>query len=457
MTERRSLWGHRDFTVFWAGDTVAQFGSQITLLAIPLTAAVTLQVDARAMGVLNALSYLPFLVLTLFAGVWADRSRRRPVMLVSTVCRAIVLAGVPLLYAADLLTIGWLSFAALLAGVFTVLFEVSYQAYLPSLVDREDLLEGNSKLQVSASVAQVAGPALAGWLAGWLSPQDAVLISAIAFAVSATGLGLVRRREEPPERARDRRPVRREIAEGLRFTFGNRVLRACVLEAATYNMFWLVLETVFLLYATRERGMSAGTVGLVLGGGAVGSLVGSLLAKRISERLGVGPTVSLAMVVGCAAPVLVPLAGGPRPLLLALLVLSFFVGGVGTMVANIQVVSLRQTITPNALLGRMNASYRFVSWGVVPVGALLGGWLGGGIGLRPTLFVAAAGLFASALWIVFSPIRAMRELPPAADGPADGVADGVEDGTADEADRAGKADRVDRLGEQDEQNAETVG
>lgn len=418
MTRPRSVWGNRDFIVFWGGDTIAQFASQVVTLALPLTAAVTLKVDARAMGVLNALSYLPFLVLTLFAGVWADRHRRRPVLLASTLCRAAVLACVPLLFAVHRLDIAWLCLVALLAGICTVLFEVSYQSYLPSLVDGEDLVDGNSKLQVSASAAQVAGPALAGWLAAWFSPHDAVLCGAAAFAVSSMGLALVRRREPAPERPEQRRPVRRDIAEGLRFTLGSSALRACVLEAATYNMFWLVLETVFLLYATRDKGLSAGVVGLVFSGGAVGALVGSLLAKRVSDRLGTGAAICLAMVVGCAAPVLVPLAGGPRPVLIGLLVLSFFIGSLGATVANIQVVSLRQHITPPALMGRMNASYRFVSWGVVPVGALLGGWLGTGIGLRPTLFVAAAGLFAAALWIVFSPIRAMRELPAAAADPA---------------------------------------
>ncbi|MEU6810472.1 MFS transporter [Streptomyces sp. NPDC046831] len=433
MSAHRSLWSNRDFTVFWAGDTVAQFGSQITLLAVPLTAAVTLHVDAKAMGVLNAASYLPFLVLTLFAGVWADRYRRRPVMLASTLCRAVLLSLIPLLFALDQLNLGYLVAVAIAVGVFTVLFEVTYQSYLPSLVDREDLMEGNSKLQVSASAAQVGGPALAGWLAGWLTPQDAILVSAIAFAVSAGGLVMVRKPEPAPDRPAEHPAVRRQIAEGLRFTFGNRVLRACVLEAATYNMFWLVLETVFLLYATRNLGFSPGTVGLILGGGAVGSLAGSLVAKRISERLGLGNTVTLAMVLGCAAPVLVPLAGGPRAVALGLLLLSFLVGGAGTMVANIQVVSLRQTITPNAMLGRMNASYRFMSWGVVPLGALLGGWLGDSIGLRPALFVGAAGLFASALWIVFSPIRVMRELPAAADHEAahDGGTDGADEKTSD--------------------------
>ena len=427
MKGNLSLRGNRDFVIFWAGDTVAQFASQITLLAVPLTAAVTLHVDAGTMGVLNAASYLPFLVLTLFAGVWADRYRRRPVMLVSTLCRAVLLSLIPLLFMLGRLNTGYLIVVALAVGVCTVLFEVTYQSYLPSLVDRDDLMEGNSRLQVSASVAQVGGPALAGWLAGWLTPQTAVLVSAIAFAVSTLGLALVRKREPAPERPAELPPVRRQIAEGLRFTFGNRALRACVLEAATYNMSWLVLETVFLLYATRDLGFSAGLVGLVLGGGAVGALVGSLIAKWISDRLGLGDTVTLAMLLGCAAPVLVPLASGPRAVTVGLLLLSFFVGGAGTMVANIQVVSLRQTITPNAMLGRMNASYRFMSWGVVPLGALLGGWLGDSIGLRPTLFVGAAGLFASALWIVFSPIRAMRELPPA---PDDGAADdgGADDG-----------------------------
>jgi MFS family permease len=412
-----SIWRNREFVKFWTGESISQLGSQITLLALPLTAVITLNATPGEMGVLNALFYLPFLALGLFVGVWIDRVRRRPIMITSALCRAAVLASVPLLYVLHLLTIGYLYVAGLMLGTFMVLFELTYQAYLPSLVERDELVAGNSKLQVSASTAQVGGPALAGWLVRWLTAPTALLFDAVSFLVSAVSLIAVRKKESPPERERPDSRVWQDIGEGLRFTFGNASLRACVLEAGTYNMFWLVLETVFLLYANRHLGMSTGAIGLVLGGGALGALAGALIAERLAARFGLGTVVSVAMTLGCAAPVLVPLASGPRWVIFTLFTLAFFLGGAGTTVANIQVVSLRQAITPPAMLGRMNASYRFVAWGTVPLGSLLGGALGEAIGLRPTLFVAAAGMFCAALWIVFSPIRRTREIPGSPDGP----------------------------------------
>jgi MFS family permease len=406
------LWRNSDFLKLWGGETVSQFGNQISQLALPLTAVLALDASPAEMGVLNAAIYAPFLVLTLLVGVWVDRAKRRPIMLLSAVGRALVLAILPALHVLDVLSIGHLYVAALVLGSLTVFFEVTYQSYLPSLVRSDQLVESNSKLQVSASSAQVGGPALAGWLVGWLGGPVALLIDAVSFVVSALSLAAIRTKEERPEPpAREGRSIIRDIGKGLRFTFGNRWLRPCVLEAGTYNMFWLTLETVFLLYTTDELGLGPGAIGLVLGGGAMGALVGSFLPGWLGTRWGIGPTISMSMVLGCAAPVLVPLAAGPTPVLLSLLVVSFFLGGAGTTVANVHVVSLRQVVTPPDVLGRMNASYRFVAWGTVPIGALLGGALGSTIGLRPTLFVAAAGVFSAALWIVLSPVRSLRVLP----------------------------------------------
>lgn len=413
---KSALWRNADFLKLWSGESVSQFGNQITLLALPLVGVLTLEATPFQLGVLNALSYLPFLVLTLFVGVWVDRVRRRPVLVVSSLGRGLVLLTVPLLHASGHLTIGYLFIVAVLLGVLTVFFEVTYQAYLPSVVAAEDLVDGNSKLQISVSTAQVGGPAIGGWLVTLLTAPIALLVDAATFLASVVGLASIRTKEERPQRdATERPPIMRDIASGLRFTFRNRWLRPCVLEAGTYNLFWLVLETAFLIYAVRELGLTAGEIGTILGTGAAGALVGALLPKWLSARIGVGSTVSLAMVVGCVAPVLVPLASGPKPVVFTVLVVSFVLGGMGTTVANIQVVSLRQIITPKDMLGRMNASYRFISWGVVPLGALVGGALGETIGLRPTLYVGAIGIFAAALWIVFSPIRTLREMPESPD------------------------------------------
>ncbi|MGH3168287.1 MAG: MFS transporter [Trebonia sp.] len=411
MTSRSSLWRNRDFMKFWAGDTVSQFGNQITLLALPLTAVLTLKANALQMGILNAASYLPYAAASLFIGVWVDRIRRRPVMIVSALSRALILVVIVVFARAHMLRIDYLYGGALVLGAFTVLFDVAYEAYLPSLIDRDALVEGNSRLGVSASAAQVSGPALSGWLARLFTAPMALLADAGSFVVAAAALVAIRKPEPRPARTGGERRLRREMWVGIQFTFGNRVIRACVLEAATYNVFWLVLETVFLLYATHDLRMSSSEIGLVLSGGAVGALAGSMVTGRLSARLGAGGAISLAMVVGCAAPVLIPLSGGPRPLLFAILTISYFFGGAGTAVANIQVTSLWQAMAPSDMLGRINASYRFVAIGVVPIGALLGGVLGDEAGLRPTLFVAAAGIFAASLWIVFSPIRTMRQVP----------------------------------------------
>jgi MFS family permease len=419
MARRRAgrLWSNADFLKLWGGETISQFGTQVTTLAMPLTAILVLHAGPGQIGLLNAASYLPFLIVTLFAGVWVDRHRRRPILVASNAGRALILVAVPLLGFTHLLRIEHLYLAVLLVGLLTVLFELAYQSYLPSLVDRAALIEGNSKLQVSASAAQVGGPGLGGLLIQFVTAPVALLADAASYLVSVLSLLTIRCDEPAPEvaAAGPRQHVWREIREGLRFTFGNRYLRAFALEAATYNMSYLIMETVFLLYAIHALRLSPGAVGLILSAGAAGSLAGSLLPQRLADRFGVGRVIVWSVVIATAVPVLVPLAAGSRPMVIAVLVASFFFGGAGSIITSIHVVSLRQTITPDRLLGRMNASYRFVTWGIVPVGALAGGFLGNAIGLRPTLFVAAAGLFGSSLFIVFSPVRGLRGVPDAVD------------------------------------------
>ncbi len=414
MARPGGLWRNADFMKLWGGETISQLGTQVTQLALPLTAILTLHATSTQVGILNAAAYLPFLLLTLIAGVWVDRKRRRPILIISNVGRAVVLAAVPLLAFAGLLRIEHVYLAALLVGVFTVTFDLAYQSYLPALIDRSDLVEGNSKLEISYSTAQVAGPGIGGVLIQLVAAPAALLVNSASFLASVVTLLAIRKKEPEPEVVpATERSVLREMWEGLRLTFGNPTLRACALEAAGYNLSYLMIETVFLLYATRELDLSPGLIGFTLACGAVGMLVGSLLPQRLARRLGLGPAICWSVMLGASAPLLIPLAAGPRPLVIAVLITSYFLGGAGVAVASIHVVSIRQAITPDRVLGRVNASYRFLTWGSVPVGALLGGVLGGVIGLRPTLFVGAFLMILAGLVIVFSPVRRLRELPAA--------------------------------------------
>ena len=398
-----------DFMRMWAGETISMFGSQITYIAIPLTAALVLHAEPGEMGVLQAAGFAPFLLLTLFAGVWVDRNRRRPILVLTNAGRAVLLALVPLSA-----LFGWLSMAqlyiiALLVGSLTVFFELAYQSYLPTLVGKDELVEGNSKLQTSASVSSIGGPGIAGLLLEVLSAPFALLADAISFLVSAYMLLRIRKVEPEPRRHHERGSFRREVREGISIVFKNPYLRVFALEAASYNFFWNLMEAVYILYAVRELGASPLVIGLVFSLGSIGSLVGALVAARWADRFGIGRAITGTMALSCLSTFLIPLAGdgalGPW-----LVGASFFMGGLGVTVSVIHVVSLRQTVTPGHLLGRMNGSYRFITWGVIPVGALLGGYLGEVLGLRAALAVGAVGMSVAWLWVLFSPVPRLRKL-----------------------------------------------
>jgi predicted MFS family arabinose efflux permease len=298
---------------------------------------------------------------------------------------------------------------ALLVGSLTVFFELAYQSYLPTLVGKDELVEGNSKLQTSASVSSIGGPGIAGLLLEVLSAPFALLADAISFLVSAYMLLRIRKVEPEPRRHHERGSFRREVREGISIVFKNPYLRVFALEAASYNFFWNLMEAVYILYAVRELGASPLVIGLVFSLGSIGSLVGALVAARWANRFGIGRAITGTMALSCLSTFLIPLAGdgalGPW-----LVGASFFMGGLGVTVSVIHVVSLRQTVTPGHLLGRMNGSYRFITWGVIPVGALLGGYLGEVLGLRAALAVGAVGMSVAWLWVLFSPVPRLRKL-----------------------------------------------
>ncbi|WP_306317844.1 MULTISPECIES: MFS transporter [unclassified Streptomyces] len=400
---RRGLWHHRDFRRLWGGQTVALLGSRVTELALPLTAIVLLDASPAQLGFLNAAQYLPVLCVTLFAGVIADRVRRRPLMIGANLGRAAILTVVPLLAWLGGLSVGALCAVAFATGVLTAQFDVAYQAYLPSLVSKEQLVEGNSKLQGSRSVAESAGQGLGGTLIQVLTAPFAILVDCLGYLVAAVALLRIRTPEERPARAGARRSVRKDIAEGLRMTLRSRLLRVIMLHASWYNLLWDVVLVVFPLYAIRVLGLGPAGLGLVVAAGSVGALGGSLAARGLGERLGTGPAMVLGMAVASAATLLVPLApNAGRGVGLAVLVCGYVLNGAGIAVFNIHSIALRQATVPVELIGRVSATFRFVTWAVIPAGGLLGGLLAAAVGLRATLLVTAVGLSAGALAFVFS-------------------------------------------------------
>jgi predicted MFS family arabinose efflux permease len=292
---------------------------------------------------------------------------------------------------------------------------VAYQSFLPSLVSREQLVEGNSKLETSRSAAWIAGPGVAGWLVQVLGPPLAVVFDALSFAVSGTLIWLIRVRESAPSALRTRRGVWPELTEGLRFAFRNPYLRAIAGSSATSNLFDAVQLAVFVLYVTRDLEITPGVLGLILAIGNVGLLLGALGVGRVTERFGVGRTILGAATIMGIARLVVPFAAGPIELAVGLLVVAQFCTSLGRMLYNVSHLSLRQAITPDAMLGRVNASMRFVAWGAFPLGALLGGLLGEAIGLRGALLVGGLGGLLAIAWIQLSPVPALSRTPSFAD------------------------------------------
>ena len=404
------LWRHPEFVKLWTGQTISQFGTQVSQLAIPLTAVLVLNASPAEMGLLGAFEFSPFLLLSLFAGVWVDRLRRRPILIVADIARAALLGSIPLAAVLGVLTMAQLYVVGLVSGVFTVFFDVAYQSYLPVLVNREHLVEGNSKLEVSRSVAQIAGPGMAGGLVQLATAPIAVLVDALSYIASVISLLTIHVAEPAPLRAQHG-AMWPQLREGLVIVLGNPLLRSIAGCTGTSNLFGNAMQAVYLLYITRELGLQPAVIGLIFAVSGPGALLGALLAGKLADTFGLGRTIVGSVFVGGLANLLVPLAGGPPPLTAGLLMVAAFFSGAAGPVYNINQVSLRQAITPDQLQGRMNASMRFIVWGTIPIGALLGGALGQVFGLWPTIVAMVLADLLSPAWVLFSPVRQLKGQP----------------------------------------------
>ena len=395
------------FRRYWLGQAVSLVGDQVTLIALPLVAVLVLDANAAQMGYLVAAELLPNLLFSLHAGAWADRrARKRKIMIGTDIGRALLIASIPVAYAFDALTFPHMVVVGFLMGTLTVLFHVAHSAFYPAIVPRERLIEGGSITHGSRALSYVVGPSIGGVLVQAVSAPVTLVLDACTYVVSALVLRTLDVEEPAAESA-----AKGHVVAGVRWVFGNPIIRAALGATATINFFNFIFAALFILYATKELGVGPATLGLVLGAAAVGGILGAIVTSRVARRIGIGRAFALGCVLFPAPLLLVPLAEGPDWVVLACLFLAEFGCGFGVMMLDISAGAITAAVVPERLRSRVSGAYMLVNYGVRPVGALVGGALGTAIGLRETLWIATVGALLGVLWLLPSPILGLRELP----------------------------------------------
>ncbi len=401
-----------DFRRLWFGQTISVFGDQITQLGLPLVAVLTLGADASQMGLLTAVGLFPHLLFSLPAGVWLDRVReRRRLMVWADIGRALLIGSIPVAYVAGTLSMPQLYVVGFLSGSLAVVFDLSWNTLFVAVTTRDRYVEAMALLNGSRSLASVGGPTIGGLLVQVLGAPLAMLADALSFLGSVFFLRRVRSPEPPIEA--EPGSVRAQLEAGLRFVLGDSIMRPTLLSVATINLFTFASSALFILYATTLLGVSPGALGLALGTGAVGSVIGALVATRIGRRIGLGPAYALGCLIFPVSLLLIPLAAPdmPMPLILALLFGSEFGAGFGVMILDINVGAIIYARTPDRIRARAGGAFRFVNYGVRPIGALLGGFLGDRLGVREAIWIATILAIGGVLFLVGSPVLRLRELP----------------------------------------------
>jgi MFS family permease len=448
-TPRRSLFRHPNYARLWTAATVSLFGTQISQIAIPFIAAVLLNASAGEVGLLTTIEFLPFLLFTLPAGVWVDRYPKKRILVIGDLGRAVMLVSIPIAYALGALTIWQLYVVGFVNGLMTVFFDVADQSYLPTILERDELVEGNAKLQISQSSAQILGQPFGGGIVAVLTAPVAVLIDAASYLGSAALILSIRervrtavagalRRADPVAalaateaddvapspasgvsvaieeatsagRADDEGGMRQQIIDGLRYILRHEFLGNIAATTATSNLFGNIGFAIFPVFAYKVLLLTPAAVGTIGGLGGAGVLVGALVANRVQARIGVGRTIILTAAATGPVGLLMPLA--MPEVAFWFLSVSFFLNGVLNVVYNVSQVSLRQAITPERFLGRMNATMRFLVWGTIPIGSLIGAGLSEIIGVRATIWVSALLSLLAFLPVLFSPVRRIQSIP----------------------------------------------
>lgn len=414
-----------DFNKLWFGETISSLGSSITQFALPLAAAQTLNATPTQMGWLSALAWLPMLFLGLFVGAWVDQRRRRPILIWSDSLRAILLMLIPVAAWLGWLTMPLLFAVTLIQGLLNVFFLVAYPAYLPSLVAREHIAASNAKLQLSESASQVIGPSLAGLLTQIITAPFAIALDAVSYAISALCFSLIRTPEplpvgaEPLPAERIANPdqpqsallkVKNDIIDGLRFLLRHKLLRIMLVFGILANLSGGIAYAILVLFATREMGLNAVQFGIVMSAAGPGAIIGALISARLVKRLGVAPTILVGIIMSSLSSFTFPLLNGSVLTVMGVMMSAEFIFGVGSTLWGVNVMSMRQMVTPSELLGRVTASMRTLIIGALPIGAIVGGWLGEWVGLRAALGVGAC--IAVVMCVVALSNREMRRVTP---------------------------------------------
>ena len=411
MGFKGNLWHHRDFLKFWTGDTIAQFTGQISGLALPTVAILSpLQITGFQLGMLNALGFIAFPTLGLFVGVWMDRLRRKPVMIIASMIQVFTLASVPAAFIFGALGLYQLYLVSLIMGITTLFFDVAYQSYLPTLVEKEDVVEGNQKLQTSASAANVVGPSVASGMMQLMGAALSVFADAVGTLAAVFTLIFIRKPEPKPEHSSvdGQRHFFAEMKEGVKVVAGNKLLWTQAGCTGTSNFGTNMFAVAVLLYAYRTLGISKGAIGIAFTIGAAGFLIGVLISSAVTNRLGVGKAVALSIAGGFGLLIVLLAKGSFAVFVLGA---AYFVAYLGVATYNINQVSLRQIITPNKLQGRMNATMRTIVWGTIPAGSLIGGIFVTSLGIVPTMIVGALISGFACLWIILGPTFKLKKQP----------------------------------------------
>jgi MFS family permease len=410
-------WSNRNFRRLWTGFTVSTFGSEVAEIALPLLALLTLSASAAQVGLLRVAAFVPFLLATLPLGVLVDRHRQRrlALMMGADVGRFALFAVIPIMVWAGVASVWMLYIVLFGAGVLTVLYQVADFAFLPDVVRRDQLVDANGKISASQSANEVGGRGFGALLVQAISAPVAIAVNAVSFLGSAISLHRIHLEPYPIENlpiepALGAQSSMHDIAEGLRIAVRNRYVRALLGEATTFNVFNEMFILGLLLYAVRDRGVGVAAIGLIFSAGGVGSFIGAWFGARMTGRFGYGHVLQITLIIGNSAPLGVALSDAAGTAVVPLLCGVFVIMGVGIGVANVHAVSLRQTALPEALRGRVNAAYRLISWGAIPIGATVGGLLATNEGAKTTMITGSIGMALATLWVVFSAVPRLRTI-----------------------------------------------